>query len=331
MPFKINTLVIPAGSGMAIMAIKALKLDKQIRVIAADTNTLAPGLFLAHQGIILPPFDDKYFFETIEALTRKEKIRVIIPSLDTILLEFSKQAAKFNDLGIHIVVSDTETISITRDKWATYTHLKDIVPCPKSFIYKNDIDIDFPLFIKPREGSGSKDAYKVNSKIELDFYWDRIDNPIIQEYLCGDEYTIDCLADMSGNLIVGVPRKRIEIKNGISTKSLTVKDDNLAEIAKLIAAKLSFRGPFFFQAKKDIFGTNKLIEVNARIAGTMCPRSLSHQNFHILTVRLALGEKILPPEIRYGVLLTRYWEELYTTETEILSKFDASYLHVTST
>ena len=242
------------------------------------------------------------------------------------MLDFSKRAKSYEELGIHVLVSSPETIEITRDKWETYTHLKEIIPCPKSFINKSEIDIDFPLFIKPRGGSGSIDAYKVNSKIELDFYWDRVDNPIIQEFLGGDEYTVDCLTDLEGNLVICVPRKRIEIKSGISTKSLTVKDEHLEKIAKSLVKQLAFKGPFFFQAKRDSFGRAKVTEVNARIAGTMCTHTLSEGNFHTLAVRLAMGEKIPPTEIRYGVYLTRYWEEIYTTETEMKSKFVDSYL-----
>jgi carbamoyl-phosphate synthase large subunit len=315
---------------MAVMAIKALRQDKEIKIIAADSNTLAPGLYLSHKGVMLPSFDDKCFFEKLIELTKKENINVIMPSLDTILLAFSEKAEEFKELGVKILVSDPETIRITRDKWQTYARLKDVIPYAKSFNDIREIDIDFPLFIKPREGSGSKDAYKVNSKIELDFYWHHIRNAVIQEYLCGDEYTVDCLADMEGNLVACVPRKRIEIRDGISTKSLIVQDENLEKLAKLLAGHLAFKGPFFFQAKKDSYGSSKVIEVNARIAGTMCPSSFSESNFHILGVRLAMGEKIQPPKVKYGVYLTRYWEEIYISETEIQSKFDYSYLNVSS-
>ena len=41
---------------------------------------------------------------------------------------------------------------------------------------------------------------------------------IIQEYLPGKEYTVDVLSDLDGNSLLAIPRERIEVKAGISSK-----------------------------------------------------------------------------------------------------------------
>ena len=318
----IRVLVIPAGSGMAILAIKALREDKRITVISADTNKLAPGLHLSHKGVLVPPFDDKGFFSALQALVKRERVDVVIPALDTILLAFSERVAAFQKLGAHVLVSEPETVKVTRDKWETYLHLKDAVPMPKSFIEKGEIDVGCPLFIKPRYGSGSKQAYVARSVRELDFFCDYVEDPIIQEYLGGKEYTVDCLAQMDGNLIACVPRERIEIRDGISTKGLITKNVQLEDMAERIRQKLRLRGPFFFQAKEDKFGMPRLTEINARIAGSMWPASFSEGNIHTLAVRLCMGQKVACPKIRYGVYISRYWEEIHLTEEEIKARIE---------
>jgi carbamoyl-phosphate synthase large subunit len=325
---KINSLVIPAGSGMAIMAIKALKQDEDIIVMSADVNHLAPGLYLSHKSFLLPPFKDENFFSKLKELVRKEKVDVIIPALDTILLSFSEEAETFEELGAHVMVSEPETIRVTRDKWETYLHLKDTVSLPKSFVKKGSIDVDYPLFIKPRDGSGSKQTYVINSARELEFFYSYVRNPIIQEFLSGKEYTVDCLADMEGNLVACVPRERIETRDGISTKGLIVENAQLAEIGKAVSKKLRFRGPFFFQAKEDRCGNPKLTEINARIAGTMCPISFVEGNLHTVAVRLCMGDKVSLPRIRYGIYVSRYWEEIYLDESEIQAKLNRAYLNM---
>lgn len=93
-----------------------------------------------------------------------------------------------------------------------------------------------------------------------------------------------------------------------------IKNEELEKMAEKITPELKFCGPFFFQAKEDRNGIPKLTEINARIAGTMCLSSFSGLNIHSLAVRLCMGEKIEIPKVKYGLYITRYWEEIYLTE-----------------
>ncbi|MGZ7135988.1 MAG: ATP-grasp domain-containing protein [Methanobacterium sp.] len=308
---KYNIFILPAGSGMAIAAIKALNHDKKIRIISADMNKLAAGLYISDKGYLIPPFNDQLFYTEIEKIIEKEDIDVVIPALDTILQDFSNKKQYFNELGTKIMISEPNSIGIGLDKWKTYKKMKDIIPIPRSFIHVEDVDVDFPLLIKPRDGSGSENVFKIDDVEELNFFFKRVPNPIIQEYLSGNEYTVDCLADNYGNLLISIPRKRIETKAGISVKSQIVKYRELDNIAKKIAENIKFSGPFFFQVKEDDYGNPKLIEINPRISGTMSHSSHSGANLHKLAIQLLMKEKIKIPKINYGTYLTRYWEEIY--------------------
>lgn len=213
--------------------------------------------------------------------------------------------------GVKVIISEPKTIEITRDKWKTYLALQGIVALPKSFIDKQKIDKPFPLFLKPRAGSGSKGAHKIKSSEDLDFYYRMIDNPIIQEFLPGKEYTVDCLADNDGKLLTTICRQRIEIKDGITAKGKIVKNSEIEDIAKKISKQLKFSGPFFFQIKEDAKKQPKLIEINARMAGTMSLSSHSGVNIHALAVKMAVGQKIKINKIKYGLQVTRYFKDIY--------------------
>ncbi len=302
---------------MAIAAIKSLKQDKNIRVVSVDFDKLAPGLYLSDKGYVAPAFGDKKFISALEKIIRKEKINLIMPALDTVLLKFSELRQFFKEKGADVIVSSRETIEITRDKWKTYNKLKNVIFLPKSFINKDDIDIGFPLFIKPRGGSGSENAYRVDTKEELDFYYKKIKDPIIQEYLKGREYTIDCLANKENKLVLTICRERIETKAGISTKGKIVRNKKIEEIAGRISEALEFYGPFFFQAKEDGKGILRLTEINARISGTMSFSSFAGPNIHVLAVKISRGEKINKSKIKYGTYVTRFLEDIYLTDQEI--------------
>lgn len=310
-----NVLIIPAGSGMAIAAIQSLRKDNKIRILTVDCDRMAAGLYLGHKGFIVPKFKQTPFYSAIKKIIKREKIDVIIPALDNILLELSNRKKEFEQIGAKILISEPEAIEITRDKWKTYNKLKNKIPVPASFVEKNKVNIAFPLMIKPRDGSGSINAHKIKSQEELDFFYDRVPNPIVQEFLEGKEYTVDCLADKKGNLMICIPRERIETKAGISVKGKIVKNDKLEKIAKKISESIKFLGPFFFQAKEDKKGNPKLTEINPRISGTMSLSSSSGANIHSLAVRMYMGEKIRKPKINYGLYITRYWEDIYLTDS----------------
>lgn len=310
-----TVLFTPAGSGMAITGMKALRQDSDIRIIATDIDELSPGLHLADRGYIVPRFGDSRYFQAIENIVVDEDVDIILPALDPILEDFSTRRDRFAETGAKVLVSPPETVELTRDKWKTYTALEGALPFPDSYTDIDAVPDTYPLFIKPRRGSGSEDAYKVDSKDDLIYRNANIEDPLIQEYLPGTEYTVDCLSSEEG-LIACVPRRRIETTAGISTKAEVVKEETLEDIAAEIAEQLEFTGPWFFQAKEDADGNPKITEIAARTAGTMC-HGFVQPNLHSLAVRQIEGEDVAEPEVKYGKKMARYWEEAYLQNNQI--------------
>lgn len=318
---KYNVLILPAGSGMTIAAIKSLKKDPDVYLVTVDCNKLSPGLYLADKSYLVPKFQDRNFWPKIKQLVKKEKINFIFPALDTLLLPFAQKRNEFKDLGAEVMISEPGTILITRDKWKTYLKLKDILPLPSSFIDHNDT-FSFPVLIKPREGSGSIDVYLAKDKEEFKFYFKRVNDPIVQEYLPGQEWSVDCLTNKEGKLLLVIPRLRIETKSGISIKGKITQKKELEKMADKIAKAIKFRGIFFFQAKKDKNGIPKLTEINPRIAGTMSLSGAS-SNIYSLAIRSLLGKEIKIPKIKNNLYITRYWEEMYLSEENFKAILEA--------
>jgi len=317
---KIKILVIPAGSRIAIGIIKFLTREKNISVISADTDKLAPGLYLSDKGYLISPFfEENKFFNEVMKIIKKEKIDIIIPALDSLLVKFAEHKKFFDNLSVKVLMSPPETIFLTRDKWQMYNFLKNTIPLPKSWIDKKDINISYPLFIKPRDGSGSINSFKVESEEELNFYCKKIKNPIIQEYLEGREYTVDCLADMRGKILFSIPRIRLGTRAGVSVKGRVVKNKKIEEIAQKISQKIKFTGPFFFQIKEKN-GRLMVIEINPRFGGGMPLSVAAGPNIYLLSIKLFLGQEIKKiPKINYGLYFTRFDEEIYLTERQIKS------------
>lgn len=311
---ELNILLIPAGAATVISSIKALRQDKYIRIISADIDKLAPGLYLSDKGYIVPPYDDKNFFPKIKEIVKKENIQIIFPGVDRILLNFSKRKKEFEEIGTIVMVSDPQTIKVSNDKWLMYTTLKDKLPIPKSYITPDDIDIDFPLFIKPRHGTSSHNTHTLNSQDELNFFYKRTDSPLIQEYLGGKEYDVDCMTDKNGNLIFTIPREDIEQKSGTYVKTKVIYDRDIIDIARRLTQELKFYGLFNFSLKRDAEDNLKLVEINPRIGGSMHLSSISEPNIHLLACRLYTDEKIERPKIRYGLYTSCYLQDIFLTD-----------------
>jgi len=308
-----KVLIAPVGSGMAMSALRSLSVEGGPEIIVADSDPLAPGLHIGLRSYVIPTIDDEAFFSSLEKIIRTENVNVFIPCLDPFLIPVARNRAFFEKLGVKVMISPAESLVLSRDKWKTYIGLKDKIPMPESWINPDEIPDDrYPLFIKPRDGSGSINAYRVDSKEELSFYMKKHRNMIVQEYLPGREFTVDCLTDENGKLLISSPRERIKTKAGICTISRTVEYPELDEIASRIVDEVAITGPFFFQAKEDREGNPKVTELNIRLAGTMSLSTAAGVNIPLLAIKILLGEKIqTKPRPKRGVYLMRFWNEIF--------------------
>jgi len=305
---------------MAILTIKALLLDPKINVIAADIDRLAAGLSLADKGYIVPPINDKQFFDKIKWLVRREKVHVIIPCLDTFLLPFAEKRKEFHEMGTELILSPIKTIGICRDKWLLYQFLHETIAMPKSII-PNITErpyvrftrghIGFPVIIKPRMGSGSQNVFIANNDEELEFFLGKVSSPIIQEQVSGQEYTVDMLVNKEHEPLAIIPRKRLEVKAGISVKGLIEMNKEIINLGQEICSLLKFFGPVniqLFLNKKD--NKLKITEINPRIAGGMSLTVAAGINMPLLSIYLALGKKIKIEPVRNKLYMSRYFEEI---------------------
>ena len=136
---------------------------------------------------------------------------------------------------------------------------------------------------------------------------------IYQEFLPGDEYTIDVMSDLDANPIISVPRVRLQTKSGISTKGKIVLDNELIEESMKIVKKLRIIGPSCVQMKKDKSDRFKLVEINPRLGGGTIFTTLAGANFPKMVLDLVEGKKIDPPKIS-EITVLRYFEEIVLDE-----------------
>ena len=312
---KIKILITSVGSTNGVNVIKALRNKKEINLslIAVDIDRLAAGFFLSDKYYQVPKADASNFISTILRICKRENIRIIIPTFSYELSFFARKKKMFEKKGIRMAISDYKTFSITDNKIKTAEYLNKLgISTPK--IYKEKEirakKIIFPVLIKPIKASGSRGVTKVTNWEELLFFKKYIKDSFIQEFVEGDEYTIDGVSDLKGKMIAASPRVRLETKGGLAVKSRTIDDSQMIEIVKKIVEKFKIIGPFNVQCIKK--GKElKFIDINSRFPSGGLPLTVkAGLNIPLILVKLLLGKKVKKPKIKPNMTMTRYWDAI---------------------
>ena len=265
-----NILILSAGRRVELIELfknAAKDLNINSKVVAADCSNTAPALYFADKKVILPKIDDPTYIDEIIKNSIKEKIKLIIPTIDTDLMLLSKnQNYIFEKSGAKVLISSEQVITICRDKIKTHYYLEENgFNVPK--LYEKDYqNILFPVFIKPVDGSSSINAFKVNSRDELDNYLKLIKKPMIQEYISGEEFTVDVFLDFDSNVISIVPRLRIQVRGGEISKGKIVKNRLVIDEVMKLMKTLKPIGHITVQLMLTDKGI-KFIEINPRFGG----------------------------------------------------------------
>lgn len=304
------TVLLPGGGGIAaICALKSLRMAGfQGKIVSTDADPLSPGFYLADAYATLPPISDPAFFDRALAVIEREEVTLILPTSGFDILVYSQRKAELEQRGVTVAMSDYPVMENCVDKWRFYQLTHERFPLPRTTLDPQQ-GVTFPCFVKPIRGKGSRGTALCRSAGELAYQLATQKDLLIQEYLPGEEYSIDVLSDLRGAPLVAVPRVRLATKEGISVKGKVVHDPEIEQLCLELAGFLGLKGPSCLQMKRDAHGDAKFLEVNPRMGGGTIFTTLAGVNFAMLMVALAAGEKVQIPPFRELTVL-RYYEEI---------------------
>tara|TARA_B100001094_G_scaffold256799_1_gene256123 strand:- start:5238 stop:6149 length:912 start_codon:yes stop_codon:yes gene_type:complete len=300
-----NVLILSAGGPAGYGSIKSLRdINFSGKIVSIDGDELAVGFHMSDKYYVVPNVDDKDYIPQVLKIVDKEKIDLILPTGSDVE-PISKNAHLFEG---KLFMSDYESIMDCTDKWRFYNKCKDKFPLPKTF--KGEYgDLNNYIFKKPISGSGSRGCKKVNITDASSWREFPIPDMIYSEYLPGQEYTIDVLCDMKSNPLVVIPRKRLQVKAGISSKGEIIKDEFIEKSCYDICKFLKLKGPICLQMKEDSEGNPKFIEINPRLGGGTYFTTLAGINLLSIILDLVNGNKpkIPTPDL---IKVVRYYSEI---------------------
>lgn len=245
------------------------------KIVATDNSSVAPALYLADKQYIVPLITDETYIETILDICEKEKIDAVATFIDPEIEVLAANREKFENLGIQLLVPYLGSAKLCFNKFEMYKFLRqNNIPTVLTYgdmesfeegLEKKEIEL--PVFVKPRTGSGSIGARKISTLQELSAAMSENPSLIIQELMTGEDLDADVYVDtISRQVVSAFSKKKLSTTIGGANKTVSFKDEKLFECIKNIVEHLELNGPndmdFFY---KD--GTYYLSEINPRFGG----------------------------------------------------------------
>lgn len=332
------------GAPGAAGILKCLAAEKNFKVTVADANPEVVGKYLSENFETVPAGDDPDFIEKVLTICRKNKIDIILPLVTRELLPFSINKDVFEKQGVKIPVSPAESIEIANNKSSLYEFLQwrgiavpefRIVETADQFA-KAVRELGYPhnpVCFKPSVSNGSRGFRILDNKIDetdILFYqkpgsayinYDeamkilsakKFPQLLVSEFLTGDEYSVDCLAN-KGEMIIAVPRLRKKIVSGISVAGTFVNNSSIIDYCRKIIQELKLHGNIGIQVKASGKNEFLLLEINPRVQGTISAGLGAGINLPLLAIKQELGEPVSVNEInlKWGTEFYRHWEEVF--------------------
>lgn len=246
------------------------------RIIVTELTNTAPAIYFADRFYLVPPITDPGYIDVILDICRKEKIDAVTTCIDPEIMLLAKYRKDFEAIGVLLLVPMLETAQLCFDKYKMFKYLKK---CGVSTVLTyGDLDsfrsaydnkeISFPVFVKPRTGSGSVGARKIQDLASLETAFAQDENLIVQEFMGnGLDLDADVYIDTVSHEVVSIfTKKKLETKIGGANKTVSIKDEKLVEFLLDSLSHFEFNGPI----DVDVFcrdGQYYLSEINPRFGG----------------------------------------------------------------
>lgn len=266
-------------------------MEKGDKVVATDMQLTAPALQVADVKLQVPAVYDPEYVNITLKICVDHNIDALISLNDLELPILAENKSKFENIGVKVIVSDPQVIDIAFDKYKTAQWVESLgMATPKTYVRLLDVkkaladgEVAFPLFMKPRWGSGSIGLESINDVEELDIYYNLLikkikktilatasvgdEYVIIQEKLTGSEFGLDVMNDLDGNFVAVSVKQKLAMRSGETDKAITVDSPELREIGRTIGENLKHIGNLDVDVMQRADGTYCLLELNPRFGG----------------------------------------------------------------
>lgn len=286
-----NILFTCAGRRTYLLKYFRENMQEGDKIVATDMQLSAPALQAADIKVQVPAvYADNYVDMTLK-ICKDYQIEALISLNDLELPILAESKERFEAIGVKVIVSSPEVIDICFDKYKTAQWIESIgLHSPKTYVRLQDAkdalekgEISFPLFMKPRWGSGSIGLESIADMEDLDLYYNILFKKIkktilatasigneyilIQEKLIGKEYGLDVMNDLEGNQVAVSVKQKLSMRAGETDKAITIDLPEVREIGAAIGRELKHIGNLDVDIMQRANGDYCVLELNPRFGG----------------------------------------------------------------
>ncbi len=342
----ITVLLSAANSPTMPGLIDCIRADKEheIKIIGMDMCGDDSVRFLVDAFYQVPIATDSTYCDKVLEICKKEKVDIYFPNISAEVTGVCKRIDDFDKLGVKVSTSRIDVGKIN-NKLSVYKFLKhNGIMVPAFYEVKSVEDFEKcckllgypekPVCLKIVDGSGSRGVRIIDSKRSRynifvnekpnSFYisyeemrsilseasqWHDV---MLLEYMPGNEYTVDALAD-NGKTLYMVGRENTVSLMSIAQQSTVAYDEQAYNTAEKVISLYCMDGNVGFDFMRASDGTPMLMDINPRITATVSVIAAAGVNLPLLRIKQLLGEQL--PEnlsIAYGTSIKRRYGEIYT-------------------
>ena len=253
--------------------------------------------------------DEAAYLEALLTAVRLHRVDVVVPLTDVEVDALCAHKGLFREAGATLCCPEPQVADVCRDKLRMAQTLGDAKLCtviPTYTAATVPADLDFPLMIKPVRGRSSQAQVIAHTQAELTQALQVRADYIIQPYLTGDVYTVDCARDAAGKCVTLTRWERLRTGNGLGTAVEICPQHPLYAICSGILAYVNIVGvvnmEFIHHGDAYYF-----LEVNPRFSGGVGFSMLAGYDFALAMLACHQGMALPPlPAIRRMTLAQRY-------------------------
>ena len=326
-----NILFTCAGRRTYLLKYFKENLTEGDKIVATDMQLSAPALQAADVKIQVPAVYDPNYIDITLDICKEQKIDALLCLNDLELPILAESKARFEAIGVKVIVSDPQVIDIAFDKYKTVKWVTSLgLNAPKTYVTlasaKEALSkgkIEFPLFMKPRWGSGSIGLETIEDMQELDIYYHLLMKKIkksilatasvgdeyilIQEKLGGKEFGLDVMNDLKGNNVAVSVKQKLAMRAGETDKAITVNLPEVREIGATIGCNLKHIGNLDVDIMQRANGDYCVLELNPRFGGGFPFSYEAGVNLPLAIIKWLRGDEVsasmLQPE--YGRMFAK--------------------------
>lgn len=295
----------------------------EFEIIGADMKDLPAYFTGADKLYQVPRIDTPEYIPALLDICSKEHVEVYIPTSSAELEEALMHRRDFEKVGTKVMVCEGN-LAVANDKvmanfffelncFNTPLTIHNADEC-KKLLFDGISTKQFCL--KQRFGCGADGFRKLNWD-ELHFISHQCDfwkNYLVQEYLEGDEVSIDLLLN-KGEIVCGVARKTLHIDNGVPQHCIICESPSAWDLCADVSRALRFTGNIGYDVKFGADGKPYILDINPRYTATI---SLSHKagvNLAYLGFKQYIGEEIdgSKYKAKIGTTIIRRREDYFFT------------------